>query len=310
MGPKREIIPEESSQKGGDPGSPPAFEVQFSGSPDTIVSGASRLKVARAIGDKKPIAGGSPKPEPQVIVLTNDASVYGRSLPFTIAQKMDDRWVTQGDILVADEQIQKDPKYESMGVAQLRGIKYWQNLTVPYVIDSSVNQKIIDTAMAEISAKTMINFVERIDEVDYIYFTSSTKELCQSYLGRRGGKQEVFLHKHCGPGQILHELMHVLGFVHEHSRADRDIFVDIQWDNIKPEYLNQFQKIEAEISLPVETEFDFNSILLYPSRAFTESSKVSSILKKNGETFEANITHLSDLDALKVNLLYENVMRQ
>ena len=35
-------------------------------------------------------------------------------------------------------------------------------------------------------------------------------------------------------GSVMHELLHALGFHHEHTRPDRDNFVTIHFDNIIP----------------------------------------------------------------------------
>lgn len=37
-----------------------------------------------------------------------------------------------------------------------------------------------------------------------------------------------------GRGIVLHELMHVLGFWHEHARADRDRYIRVNWHEILP----------------------------------------------------------------------------
>ena len=39
-----------------------------------------------------------------------------------------------------------------------------------------------------------------------------------------------------------HEMMHVLGFVHEQTRPDRDRFIDLNEENIKPGYEGDFAK--------------------------------------------------------------------
>ncbi|KAG9354733.1 hypothetical protein JZ751_001446 [Albula glossodonta] len=60
--------------------------------------------------------------------------------------------------------------------------------------------------------------------------------MCCSYVGRRGGgPQAISIGKNCDKfGIVVHELGHVIGFWHEHTRPDRDDHVSIIRDNIQP----------------------------------------------------------------------------
>jgi len=55
---------------------------------------------------------------------------------------------------------------------------------------------------------------------------------CSSLIGRVGGRQYLSMAYCMGPPSAKHELMHALGFYHEHSRPDRDKYVTIHWSNI------------------------------------------------------------------------------
>ena len=60
-------------------------------------------------------------------------------------------------------------------------------------------------------------------------------------MGRKGGEQTLSLkppdetscHCLCDVGRTLHEMMHALGFYHEHSRPDRDKYIEIVKENVK-----------------------------------------------------------------------------
>ena len=58
----------------------------------------------------------------------------------------------------------------------------------------------------------------------------------------------------CGssPGIVMHEIMHALGFYHEHNRPDRNAFVTVQWQNIEP---------GEHLCLPTCNKLSFSSML-------------------------------------------------
>lgn len=69
---------------------------------------------------------------------------------------------------------------------------------------------------------------------------------CYSYVGRVGGEQQLSLGLLCATwldvGPIYHELLHALGFYHEHNRPDRDNHIEVNWDNIAEGSAKNFVK--------------------------------------------------------------------
>lgn len=69
-----------------------------------------------------------------------------------------------------------------------------------------------------------------------LIFPTTTTTSCCSYVGKRGnGPQAISIGKNCDKfGIVVHELGHVVGFWHEHTRPDRDQNVQIINENIMP----------------------------------------------------------------------------
>ncbi|RWS22828.1 hypothetical protein B4U80_08641 [Leptotrombidium deliense] len=67
----------------------------------------------------------------------------------------------------------------------------------------------------------------------------------------------------------IHELMHVLGFEHEHNRSDRDDFIYVHWENMDPTFYFQYEKKEyPQLGMDLTDEryyYDYYSVMHYPS---------------------------------------------
>ena len=93
---------------------------------------------------------------------------------------------------------------------------------------------------------------------------------CWSYIGHQGGRQQLSLEqpdlKHCNcfcsTGRALHEIMHALGFYHEHSRADRDKYIKIVDKNVRKGKQKNFHT-KGDDTTTRNFDYDYDSIMHY-----------------------------------------------
>lgn len=123
--------------------------------------------------------------------------------------------------------------------------KLWPNRTIPYAISplyDAGDRIVIYQAIRQLNFMTCVNFVPWNGKAeDYLLiWPIQYPRGCWSFVGRIGGAQLLSLQPpdRNGPnclgteGRAIHELMHALGIFHEQSRADRDYFVDVKYENI------------------------------------------------------------------------------
>ncbi|KAI1713004.1 astacin (Peptidase family m12A) domain-containing protein [Ditylenchus destructor] len=106
----------------------------------------------------------------------------------------------------------------------------WPTGRIPYVLSSaytSVQRAVLARAIGAYNAKTCIRFVPKSPS-DKDFVVISKLDGCYADFARVGGRQQVSLADECiDYATVIHEFMHVIGFIHEHQREDRDGFVRI-----------------------------------------------------------------------------------
>uniref|UniRef100_A0A8C6UAK3 Metalloendopeptidase n=1 Tax=Neogobius melanostomus TaxID=47308 RepID=A0A8C6UAK3_9GOBI len=168
--------------------------------------------------------------------------------------------------------------------ATSRPERVWPEGVIPYVISGNFTgsqRAIFRQAMRHWEKHTCVTFIERTQEESYIVFTYRPCGCC-SYVGRRGGgPQAISIGKNCDKfGIVVHELGHVIGFWHEHTRPDRDEHVSIIRDNIQPGQEYNFLKMEPGEVDSLGEVYDFDSIMHYARNTFSRGIFLDTILPR------------------------------
>ncbi|CAL1537017.1 unnamed protein product [Lymnaea stagnalis] len=190
----------------------------------------------------------------------------------------------------------------------------WEHATIPYVFDtvfSGEDKLKIMLAMSMWENATCVIFKER-EASDKDYFVLTVKDCgCCADVGRKENGSSVSLAKDCMiTGIILHELGHIIGFWHEHSRPDRDEYVDVFLKHAIKDKVENFKKKEPNEINSLNETYDFDSIMHYGRTKWTRNPYWDTIFPKllNGSALRPDIGQRSKLspgDIRQTNKLYK-----
>lgn len=103
----------------------------------------------------------------------------------------------------------------------------------------------------------------------------------------------------------MHEFIHAIGFYHMHSATERDEYVEIVWDRIQQGTQNNFNTYPADVISNYGVEYDYGSVMHYPTVSFSIDGEPTIIPLKdlNGAVMGQRL-EMSSKDIQRVNNKY------
>lgn len=211
------------------------------------------------------------------------------------ANKPIGKYLTEGDVVVSRTR-------NANKCDNCKWPKSNQLVQVPYAISrvfSSSEKSKIHNAIDAFHMSTCVRFVPHTSQTNYISIVKKTG--CWSLVGQTGRSQQLSLGNGCiQNGIIQHELIHAIGFWHEQSRTDRDIYVKINYENIiDAEKKNFEQKDTNNLNVP----YDYSSVMHYAPKDFSKNGK-DTITPLTPSVNIGQREGMSENDILKINKLY------
>ncbi|XP_065663209.1 zinc metalloproteinase nas-4 [Hydra vulgaris] len=218
----------------------------------------------------------------------------------------------EGDI-VMDENIRRAVLgYSNKKSADINskegGFRHWKDGIVPYTFHKSlvpVIRERINDAIKEFNLLTCVRYVPKNEfDRDYVTFRSLTNG-CSSSVGKQGGEQFINLGIGCRKfGTVMHEMMHTIGIIHEQSRPDRNQYIDVLYDNIKPKLLHNFRMYSLRDADNLDVPYNYWSVMHYNNFAFSSNGKKTLVSKLDKTLNFGQRYQLTYLDVMQINKLY------
>ncbi len=187
------------------------------------------------------------------------------------AQIIDGQLIAEGDMKFGTEaqfRARLNRAQSRGAIAEAESMR-WSNGVIPYTIAANhvKNSEILE-AIDRVNTETNLTITPRTNESDYVNFPI-TDEL-NSWVGKQGGVQSININENASVGNIIHEIFHAAGMMHEQSRCDRDAYVTILSGNIEEDAMSNFDKSCSDSELV--GNYNYSSIMHYGAYFFSKNN--------------------------------------
>uniref|UniRef100_A0A0K0F3L8 Metalloendopeptidase n=1 Tax=Strongyloides venezuelensis TaxID=75913 RepID=A0A0K0F3L8_STRVS len=187
-----------------------------------------------------------------------------------------------------------------------RKIYSWREKEIIYTVNCKLDENLIRQALLRISRETCLIFKLTTNPKKAL-FTYQPGLFYQTNLGRRREiPHKIYVPINKGDiGKVMRETLRALGVDYEHNRYDRDKYIDINWKNVKKEFLKYFQKNFKGSTNTYGTKYDYRSVMHFSEDEYGISGRQVIIAKNEFmQPFMGRSKHLSFYDAKLINEKY------
>uniref|UniRef100_A0A0N5BG20 Metalloendopeptidase n=1 Tax=Strongyloides papillosus TaxID=174720 RepID=A0A0N5BG20_STREA len=181
---------------------------------------------------------------------------------------------------------------------------------IPYFCRFNVNKTLIQEALAILEKETCLKFNETLDFANgFLRYANGTNR-CFSSLGKVSNNDlhNVVVGRDCSDViGVLHETLHALGVIHEMGRHDRDSYIDVKYENIKPSSQFNFVRYDLTEASSYNLKYDFGSVMHYNRYITTKNNQETMVPKGKYKSYLKTIgqkTRFGFNDAKQLNIYY------